>query len=483
MSTFSKQLRAASPERWSFDVTETAPNTSPQSTREADRNRRKAQISSFIGTTVEFYDFLLYGTASALVFPQLFFPGTDPLMGTLASFGTLAVGYFARPLGGAIFGHFGDRVGRKTMLMITLFMMGAVSFLMGLMPTYGTIGVWAPILLITLRLIQGIAVGGEWAGAALLSMEHAKPKSKGFAGSIVASGGPMGAVLATLVFTPFSMLPEASFLSWGWRIPFLLSAVLIVIGFIMRRNVTETPEFKAAQERAKENPPQQIPIVAVFFKNFPQVMSGILGGFAPLFMQSILATFFLTYAVNIGGYDRPSALWLITIANAIHIFTIPAFAILSDRVGRKPVMVAGAVLGMIMIYPMFWLIGLHSNWALLLAFIIGNPLVQGMMYGPLAAWIGEKFDAEVRYTGVAVTYQLSTTIGAGLAPLVATSLLAAAGGTNPTYVIWLFIALCVISGGAYFFSRDSSKQEAEHPGSDVVEATDPDLREIASISV
>lgn len=464
-------------------MTETNPALTQQSSAEVTKNRRKAQISSFIGTTVEFYDFLLYGTASALVFPILFFPGADPLMGTLASFGTLAVGYFARPLGGAIFGHFGDKVGRKTMLMITLFMMGAVSFAMGLMPTYDQIGIWAPILLITLRLIQGVAVGGEWAGAALLSMEHAKPKSKGFAGSIVASGGPMGAVLATLVFTPFSLLPEAAFLSWGWRVPFLLSVILIIVGFFMRKNVTETPEFKAAQERAKKNPPKQIPIVSVFFKNFPQVLSGILGGFAPLFMQSILATFFLTYAVNIEGYDRPTALWLVTIANAIHIFTIPAFAILSDKVGRKPVMLFGAFLGVVLIYPMFLLIGLHNNWALLLAFIIGNPLVQGMMYGPLAAWIGEKFDADVRYTGVAVTYQLSTTFGAGLAPLIATSLVAAAGGTSPLYVIWFFIALSVISGGAYLFSRDSSRQEEEHPGTDVVDATDPDLREIASIAV
>ena len=456
---------------------------SPPETKETIKNRRRAQVSSFIGTSVEFYDFLLYGTASALVFPTLFFPGTDPLMGTLASFGTLAVGYFARPLGGAIFGHFGDRIGRKTMLMITLFMMGAVSFLIGLMPTYATLGVWAPILLITLRLIQGVAVGGEWAGAALMSMEHAKPKSKGFAGSIVASGGPMGAVLATLVFTPFSMLPEAQFFSWGWRVPFLLSVVLVIIGFFMRRNVTETPEFQAALERAKENPPEQIPIVSVFFKNFPQVFSGILGGLAPLFMQSILATFFLTYAVNVGGYDRPSALWLITIANAIHIFTIPAFAILSDRIGRKPVMVTGAVAGVLLIYPMFWLVGLHNNWALLAAFIIGNPLIQGMMYGPMAAWIGEKFPADIRYTGVAVTYQLSTTLGAGLAPLVATSLLAMAGGTSPIYVIWFFIGLAALSGGAYLFSRDSSRDEDELAPEDIVDATDPDLREIASIAV
>lgn len=424
----------------------------------APKDRRRAMISSFIGTTVEFYDFLLYGTASALVFPELFFPGTDHVTGMLASFGTLAVGYFARPLGGAIFGHFGDRMGRKTMLVVTLMMMGSVSFLIGLLPTYATIGVWAPILLVTLRLIQGVAVGGEWAGAALMSMEHAKPRGRGFAASIVSSGGPMGAVLATLVFTPFSLLPDEHFHSWGWRVPFMLSAVLVLVGLFMRMKVTETPEFIAAQERAKNEPSPKVPIIQVFRYNPKQVLSGVAGGLAPLFMQSILATFILNYAVIV-GYERATALWLVTVANFIHIFTIPAFAALSDRVGRKPVMVAGAAVGVVLIYPMFWLIDQQNSWALLLAFIIGNPLIQGMMYGPMGAWIGEKFAADVRYTGVAVTYQLATTLGAGLAPLVATSLLAAAGGTDPKLIIWFFMALAVISAGAYMFSKDAHDKD------------------------
>ena len=429
------------------------------SSRTSSRARRRAMISSYLGTTVEFYDFLLYGTAAALVFPALFFPGTDPLTGTLASFGTLAVGYLARPLGGVIFGHFGDRLGRKRMLVITLVMMGAVSFLIGLLPTVAQIGLWAPILLVTLRLVQGVAVGGEWAGAALMSMEHAKPQGRGFAASIVASGGPSGAVLATLVLTPVSLLPEEQFLSWGWRIPFLLSAVLVIIGLIMRLKVTETPEFEAAQARAAAQPRQKAPLLRVFRHNPLQVLSGVAGGLAPLFIQSILATFVLTYAVNVGGYPRAEALWLVTIANAIHIFTIPLFATLSDRIGRRPVMIAGAIAGIVLIWPLFLLVGQGTWWSLLLAFVIGNPIIQALMYGPLGAWIGEKFATDVRYTGVAVTYQLATTIGAGLAPLIATSLLAAAGGTDPSLVAWFFVGLCVLSLAAYLFSRESHRSE------------------------
>ncbi|GAA1699897.1 MFS transporter [Microbacterium sediminicola] len=465
-----------------------ADSTAP--TVEATRARRRAMVSSYLGTTVEFYDFLLYGTAAALVFPALFFSSTDPMIGTLAAFGTLAVGYFARPIGGVIFGHFGDRLGRKKMLVLTLVIMGSVSFLIGLLPSDQQIGVWAPILLVTLRLIQGIAVGGEWAGAALMSMEHAKPRSRGFAASIVASGGPSGAVLATLVLVPFSLLPEDQFLAWGWRVPFLLSAVLVIIGLVLRLKVTETPEFAAAQARAASQPKPKAPLLAVFRHNPLSVLSGLLGGLAPLFMQSILATFVLTYAVNVGGYPRAEALWLVTIANAIHIFTIPAFAVLSDRVGRRPVMIVGAIAGAILIWPLFALVGMGTWWSLLAAFIIGNPIIQATMYGPMGAWIGEKFAADVRYTGTAVTYQLATTFGAGLAPLIATSLLAAAGGTDPSLIAWFFVALCVVSGLAFLLSKETHNKElalrtgapADADDAAVSEFESPDEAEVLGIA-
>ena len=437
-------------------------STLPDETRTA-RNRRLAMFSSYLGTAVEYYDFLLYGTAASLVFPILFFPETNQLVGTLASFGTLAVGYFARPIGGVIFGHFGDRLGRRRMLVLTLVIMGAVSFCIGLVPTYETIGVAAPILLVLLRLIQGVAVGGEWAGAALMSMEHAKPQQRGFAASIVASGGPTGAVLATLVLTPFSLLPEEQFLTWGWRIPFLLSAVLVIIGLLLRLRVTESPQFEAAQKlaaaTATEGVKKRAPLFLVFRHNPLQMLSGMFGGFAPLFMQSILATFVLTYSVAVVGIPRTEALWLITVANAIHIVTIPLFARLSDKVGRKPVMIAGAVAGLVLVWPMFTLLDLGTWWSVLAAFVIGNPIIQAIMYGPYGAWLGEKFAADVRYTGVAVTYQFATTFGAGLAPLVATGLLAAGGGKNPFFILLFFCALCVLSGLAYVFSRETHNSE------------------------
>ena len=455
-----------------------APEVVPPAPRDQDRARRRAMISSYLGTTVEYYDFLLYGTAASLVFPSLFFHQLSPMAATIASFGTLAVGYLARPIGGVIFGHFGDTFGRKNILIITLVMMGGVSFLIGLLPTQQTIGMAAPILLVTLRIIQGFAVGGEWAGAALMSMEHAAPKGRGFAASIVASGGPSGAVLATLVLTAFSVLPDEQFLAWGWRVPFLLSAILVIIAFFMRMRVTESPEFVAAMaateaaEKAVTTtgtttgttagttaaPKQKAPLLTVL-RHYPrQTLEAVVGGLAPLFIQSLLATFMLTYAVA-AGHSRTSALILVTVANAVHILPIPAFAALSDQVGRKPVMVSGAIAGAVLIFPIFWLVGQGSAAALLLAFLLGNPIVQALMYGPMGAWMSEKYPADTRYTGVALSYQVSSTLGAGLAPLVATALLASTGGTSVAPIAILFVVLCVLSGITFLFSKETAGAE------------------------
>lgn len=433
----------------STGATAPAHPTAPEAT---PRARRRALASSFLGTTIEYYDFLLYGTAASLVFPQLFFTGLDPVAGTFLSFATLAAGYFARPIGGIVFGHFGDRLGRKNMLVVTLLIMGTASFLIGLLPTAAVIGSWAAVVLVSLRLVQGFAVGGEWAGAALMSMEHAKPQQKGFAASMVASGGPAGSVLATLVLAVFSALPEEQFLSWGWRVPFLLSAILIVVALFFRLGVTESPEFAASVAARNPHAKRRAPILDVVTRYPGRAAAAIAGVFAPLFIQSMLATFMLTYAVSV-GHDRTEALLVVTLANAIHILTIPAFAALSDRIGRRPVMITGAVAGIAFIWPIFLLVQDGGAWTLFLAIVIGNPIVQGLMYGPMAAWIGEKFPTEARYTGVSVSYQLGSTLGAGLAPLIATSLLAAGGGTNPATVAILFAALCAVSGLSYLLSR------------------------------
>lgn len=421
--------------------------------------QRRAVLASYIGTTLEYYDFLLYGVAAALVFPQLFFVSLDPLTATLSSFGTFAVGYFARPLGAVVFGHYGDKIGRKNILVTTLVLMGMASVLIGLLPTYAQIGVMAPILLVVLRVLQGFAIGGEWGGATLMSMEHAKPKGRGLAVSIVASGGPTGAVLGTLVMTPFSMLPSEEFLSWGWRVPFLISALLMVVGLMIRSKVTESPEYEAARKARtlKASKAHAIPLMTILRQHKKQVLSGVMGGIAPLAFSTFAAAFLLSYAVT-QGHTRTTALVAMTLANVLHIFTTPLFGGLSDKIGRRPMMMAGAVAGMVFIWPVFVLVHAGSFTALLLAFVLALPIVQAMMGGAMATWISEKFAADVRYSGIAITFQIASTVGAGLSPLIAATLLAASGGTQPEWVAMFFGAVCAVSLLAYFFSRENFDQ-------------------------
>jgi MFS family permease len=424
------------------------------------KNRRRAIIASYLGTTLEYYDFLLYGVAAALVFPHIFFVSLNPLLSTLSAFATLAVGYFARPLGAVVFGHYGDKLGRKKILIITLVMMGTASVLIGLLPTYQQIGIWAPVLLVLLRVIQGFAIGGEWGGATLMSMEYAKPKGRGLAVSIVGSGGPSGAVLGTLVMMLFSKLPNEAFLSWGWRMPFVLSALLVVLGLAIRMNLDETPEFEEARKKrlASGEKRSVLPVVTVFRHNRAQVLSGVMGGLAPLAFATFAAAFLLNYAVTV-GHSRTTALMAMTIANLLHIFTMPVFGALSDHYGRRPLMITGAVLGAVLTWPIFLLVDSGSVPALVLALVLALPLVQAMMGGAVNTWMGEKFAADVRYSGIAVTFQLASTVGSGLAPLIASSLLALKGGKDPVFVALFFGGLCVVSAIAYFFSAERFDQE------------------------
>lgn len=416
-----------------------------------------AKISAFVGATLEFYDFLLFGTAASLVFPALFFSEVSPQVGAILSYVALATGYIARPIGGILFGHFGDRVGRKRMLIITMFIMGFTSIGVGLLPTEASIGVAAPVLLTALRVLQGIAVGGEFAGAALLSMEHSKPKGRGFGAAVAVAGGPTGAVLATLVFGAFATMPEPQFMSWGWRVPFLLSAVLLIVGIILRLKVTESPDFERAEEIAEHEP--SVPLVRVIMNYPKQILGSVVGSFAPLFMQSLLATFALRYAAEV-GHSQSSALLTLTIANAVHIFTIPAAAALSDRLGRRNVMVAGTVIGILGIWPMFALISHGSTALMLLGFMLGNPVIQAVMYGPLGAWIGEMFPTKMRYTGMSLSYQIGTTLGAGFAPLIATALVGVDGGSTHILSVF-FCGLCVISGVAMWVTHPTHGEDLD----------------------
>jgi MFS family permease len=412
--------------------------------------RRRAVIGSTMGTVLEFYDFIIYGTAAAIVFPSVFFSGVDPIVGTYAAFGTLAVGYFARPLGGIIFGHFGDRLGRKRMLVITMLILGVATFIVGIIPSSETIGSWAPIILITVRLAQGIAIGGETGGAVLTSMEHAKPKNRGFAGSLVFAGAPAGVILAFLVTSIVSATTGDAYETWGWRIPFLLSIVLFIAAFWIRTGVTETPEFEE-KVAARSDTPRRAPLLDMFARHPRALGLATMVTVAPLFLQSLTNVFILTYAVDTLDYDRTTVLNVLTLGNAVLMFSMVGAAVLSDTIGRKIVMAAGSITATALIWPYFAALQSVTLLGLLVSLCIINPLLIGFMTGPLPAWIGEQFPAEIRYTGVSVSYQVGTSIGAGLGPLVATALLTAGGST--LWISLLFIGLTVANIVAILLSR------------------------------
>ncbi|MCW4465720.1 MHS family MFS transporter [Glutamicibacter sp. MNS18] len=438
----------------------------PKSSKET----RRALVSSFLGSTVEYYDFLLYGAAAGLVFPYLFFSeDMDPTLGMALSFVILLAGYISRPIGGILFGHFGDKFGRKNMLFITLMMMGVVSIAIGLMPTYSTIGVAAPIILVLLRVVQGLAVGGEWAGATLMAAEHVSEDKRGFAASIAVTGGPTGSVLATLILGLFAGLPEEAFLSWGWRIPFLLSAALVIIGLYLRYRVTESPDFVEAQAKGEVH--TGVPIMRVLRKYKMSSIYGILAGAGPLFMQALLAVFMVPYVVSTGAVDRQTALMMLTASSFVHIFAIPFFASLSDKFGRRPVMLAGAAISITLVFPMFALFNSGSFWLIALAFMVGNPIIQASMYGPIGAFLAEKFETQDRYTGVSLTFQLGSVLGAGTAPLMATWLVALDNGWGTTNIAIFFIFMIVLAAISVILSKETRgrKERTEFRAKEIID--------------
>ncbi len=402
---------------------------------------RQVLGASFIGTAIEWYDFFIYGTAATLVFGQLFFPTGDPLISTLSALGTFAVGIVIRPLGGIIFGHFGDRLGRKSMLVLTLTMMGAATFFIGLLPTFDQIGVLAPILLVVLRIIQGLGLGGEWGGAALMSVEYAPEDKRGYFGSWPQMGVPAGLVLANGVFLTVATLPNEQFLAWGWRVPFLLSIILIGVGLFIRVRLLETPAFREVQESQTES---QMPIVDVF-RNYPKnVFLAIGARVASDGAFYVFTIFILDYATRTLGLPRPTILLGIVVASIIELFTIPAAGVISDRTGRRPIYLVGTVLMLILAYPYFLLIQTGSVILVVLASVLGLSIAHAMMYGPMTAYFAELFGARVRYSGVSIGYQLAGIIGGGAGPLISTYLVAAAGGAFWPVAVWI-AALCIIT--------------------------------------
>ncbi|WP_020136004.1 MFS transporter [Streptomyces sp. 351MFTsu5.1] len=430
----------------------------PPSPTASDRTRqlRRVALSGLLGTAVEFYDFLVYGTVAALVFGELFFPGADPAVGTIAAFGTFAAGYVARPIGGIVFGHFGDRLGRKKMLLLTMGLMGGASFLIGLLPTYDTIGVWAPVLLITLRVVQGIAIGGEWGGATLMVVEHAGEKRRGLWSSFTQMGAPLGSLISAAVVALVSTLPKDQFAAWGWRVPFLLSVLLLGVGLFVRLQVVESPLFA---EVKKERAESRLPILDVLKRPRPVLLACCVG-IGAFTAQSLLTSYLISYATGI-GHPRPQVLTALTVSAAVALVVLPCASALSDRIGRRPVVLAGALLSAATAFPVLALVDRKSSGALILAVVIGHGISQSLMYGPLGALFSEMFGTRVRYTGASLGYQGATLVGAGFSPLIATSLVASSG--NGTPVALLLCGGSLITALTVFLVRETSRTSLTDP--------------------
>jgi MFS family permease len=436
MSTTSEQVRVLTPEQ-------------------KDKEVRRVVGSSFLGSVIEYYDFFVYASAASLVFGPVFFSNLDPLAGTIASLATFAAGYVARPVGGLIFGHFGDRLGRKKMLVLSMTGMGVGSFLMGLIPPANAIGSWGAVILVTLRVIQGICVGGEWGGAALMSLEHAKAKKRGFAASFATAGSSFGTFLGTGAMGVVALLPHDAFLAWGWRLPFLASAALLVIGLIIRSKVSESPVFEAAMAAQEAKKKESAPLMEVL--RHPKILILTTLSCISLFsMSAMISTFGPTYAVA-GGASSSSVLFGLSISGLFSSAGVLVFGKLSDTLGRRWLMMAGGIAVALLTYPLFAAIGSGTIALVFIAFVTLKVLYS-MIYGPMAAFLAEQYPPRSRYTGISLSYQLASLIGAGFTPVILASLYAASGkDIGP--VIWFMMGMCAISVVAVFLTRETKDND------------------------
>ncbi|QDG68952.1 MFS transporter [Pseudarthrobacter sp.] len=401
---------------------------------------RKIAVASVIGTTVEWYDLFLFATASALVFNKIFFPSFDALVGTMLAFGTFAAAYVARMAGAALFGHFGDRMGRKSMLLTSLLTMGAATFAIGLLPDYATIGIAAPILLLVLRVIQGLALGGEWGGAVLMVVEHSPKDKRGFYGSLVQVGVPGGTLIANLVFLIIAgIMPEEALLAWGWRIPFLASVILVAVGLYIRLTLEETPSFQAVKDAGAK---AKMPLAELLRKYWKQVLLGALATISTGTAFNILVAFGLTYGKTKLGFSTNDMLIAVLAACAVGIVMLPVFGKLSDKFGRKPIIVGGIVAEIVVSFPLFWLMDTRS----LAGVVFGYILLMTAFcanYGPIATFLAELFGSRVRYSGLSVAYMLAGLLGSAITPVATTALLNATG--QGSSVAWFMIGSAAVS--------------------------------------
>ena len=417
---------------------------------------RKIVWSSVIGTAVEWYDFLIYGAATALVFNKVFFPAGNATLAIIASFGTYAIGFLARPLGAAIFGHYGDRVGRKAMLAITIIVMGLGTFLIGLLPTYEQIGIAAPVLLVVLRFLQGIGLGGEWGGAVLMVVENAPADKRGLLGSLVQVGNPIGNLAAIGMFALVSQLGESQFMAWGWRIPFLISILLVGVGLYIRLRMQETPVFR---ELKAANKIAQLPIVEIFRDHRRPFFTAVGLKISEIAYASIAGVFVMSYATVQLGLSRALVLNGAFAASFVALFSIPLFGWLSDKVGRKTMCYASCLFSALFAFPLFWLLDTRDPAIVILTIVIAISFGQMVMFGIGAPWYSELFTARLRYSGASLGFQVGAAISGGLSPLIAASLMAAFGGTWPVS-IFLIVCAFITAFAAFMAPETANKQIA-----------------------
>ena len=426
---------------------------------------RRLAVATVVGTALEWYDYFIYGSLAALAFNRLFFPTFDPLVGSLAAFVSFAAGFVLRPLGGLVAGHYGDRIGRKTMLVLTLMVTGIATFAIGLLPTYATAGVWAPILLLTMRLIQGFGLGGEWGSAVLMAVEHAPDRRRGLFGSLPQIGVPLALVLSAAVIFAFARLPEEAFLAWGWRVPFLLSIVLLGVGMYVRLRIGETPVFQEVKESGIE---ARAPIVDAI-RSRPKIALLAIGAhFSESVTFNVYNAFLLAYTAQQLRLDSNTVLVGLMAAGGLGIFVVPITGVLSDRIGRRPVYMGAAAFAGLFAFPSFWLIDTGVAPLIWLATVLMWGVAACGMYGPLASFFSELFDPRSRYSGISFVYQVGALPAGAIAPGVATALLVWSGGS---WSVAAYVAATALVGvvSLYFLPETYrttifGKQEHEREG-------------------
>jgi MHS family shikimate/dehydroshikimate transporter-like MFS transporter len=412
-------------------------------------------LASAIGTTIEWYDFFLYGVMTPLVLNKLFFPNADVLISTLLAYGTFFVGFLSRPIGGIIFGHYGDRIGRKTVLILTVLIMGIATFAIGLLPTYATAGVWAPLMLLALRIFQGIGIGGEWGGAVLMAVEHSPRGQRGFYGAWPQIGVPAGLLISAGVVNMLSFLSNEDFFAWGWRIAFLLSIVLVVIGLYIRLKIMETPAFAQAQEENKIVP---VPFVELFRSHTKNTILGLGARYIEGVTFNIYGVFLVGYLTSTLHMTRQSALSAVMVAAAIMIVMLPLCGKLSDRIGRRLVFGIASLLIGALSFLAFYLMDGTSTLMTVIAVVIPFAFVYPAVYGPEAALFSELFDTRVRYSGISFVYQFSGIFASGLTPIIATALLPLNGG-KPWYICLYILLVSVVSAVSVYAMTDRHKSD------------------------